>query len=313
MPKKLTVLAAMLTVVLVAAVPAFAQEEPVQEDGSSPPDTGLQPQPAVEEPEPGEADQSVTVAPAPGPDCAEEVPQYESPTPPPEVAADGSNYSACSAASEVSNFGILQSAASETQEESGTGALKKSAPACGTCGLQVAQAAKDILTGGSAGPSPREAFGVALEAAREAGNTREALASDESPEGGVEETAAYQAAFAAAKKAGADDETARDAALRALAELPAEDEAGAPEEEARKNESSKYDTRKNQDLKRAARKDGIKKRDTAGEETTANEEVADSGGDTGVTHAPERRSAPLIMGGGVLLVTGLFMALRARP
>lgn len=325
MPKKLTVLTAMLAVVLVAAVPAFAQDEPVQESGPSPPpDAGLQPQPAIEELEPGEAGESGIVAPASGSYCAQEFPQYESPAPPPEVATDGSNYSACEPVSGVSSSGELQSAASFAQEEASTGALEKSAPACGLCGVQVAQAAKDVLTsGGSAGPSPKEAFGVALEAARDAGGTREALASEGTPEGGVEETAAYQAAFVAAKKAGADDETAREAALQALAELPrkGEDEdgfsgkaskAGASEKEARKGGSSQYDTGEDKDRKRNARKEGVNKRDVADEETMSNQEVVSSGGGTGTTPAPAKSSAPLIMGGGVLLVVGLFLALRAR-
>lgn len=87
--------------------------------------------------------------------------------------------------------------------------------------MEVVKAAKDAITdGGADGTTPAEAFDAALRAARDTGGTREAVASETGTP--VEETAAYRSAFEAAKAAGADEETAREVALEAVAEAAKE-------------------------------------------------------------------------------------------
>lgn len=164
--------------------------------------------------------------------------------------------------------------------------------------MQVAQGALDTITGGgSDSTDSADAFGAALQAARDAGGTREAAASEEAGTP-VEYTAVYRAAFEAAKEAGADDETAREAAEQAVAE----------------SDSDGAVTGKNR--KARAGEDKAREDTATYEEDVAASDEEDGGGDSpgsgngDTVTTPADSSASLLLGGVAFLSVGSFAALR---
>ena len=269
MSNRLAMLTAVLVLVLVASAPALAQNGvPTCELDDACLDTS--------EEQEATADQ-YTESPEPG--------QAPSVSPTPEIPGEDNNGDQY-----IPDTGNVQSSAPEA-------AL--AAPAsCGSCGMQVAQSAQDaIVGGGSSDTDSTYAFGAALQAARDAWGTREAATSEE---GGtpVKETAVYQAAFKAAKEAGADDETAKEVAEQAV------DEA----------ESGRADKAKGKDRKERAVEDKARE-DITEEEDAAYIEV-DGGkdnpgtGDAATADTPTGSNFPLLFGGVAFLSVGGFAALR---
>jgi hypothetical protein len=191
---RLAVLAAVLVLVLVAATPALAQDEvPVCVIHDA----------CLNQSEEQEAADQYAESPQP----AQDFPV----TPASEVKCEGDSTNPCSP-----NQGTTQS---DNARYGSVPEASFDAPAsCGSCGLQVAQGALDTITGdGSGATDSADTFGAALQAARDAGGTREAAASEEAGTP-VEDTNIYRFAFEAAKEAGADDETAKEAAEQAVSE-----------------------------------------------------------------------------------------------
>lgn len=302
MPKKLTILTALLVIVLGTATPAVAQEQGAGE-GQYGPVPGVDCHPQV--------DQQV----------AQAAPQEEEPAVPPaasgpeggdanqpfDVTGSGDDASVCSPVQGVNQ------AAGNTQN--GVPEAAFDAPAsCGNCGVRVVEAARDALTGGGSGTSndPADAFGAALQAARDAGGTREAAASEEAG-APVEETPAYQAAFEAAKEAGADDATAKEAAERAVA--------GAVSSAGGASASKTSKVRKGDSGEGTAEgkthKDKTREEETATDDGEAADEEAAvvSGGEDGgsgeAATTPAGSKVPLLLLGGVaLLSVGGYASLR---
>lgn len=288
MPKKLAVLTAVLAMVLLCTpVPALAQEVPACEVQDACLDTPE---------EQNAADEQDTESPEPA--------QPFSVTPAPEVECEGDSTNPC-----LPNQGVPQTG---NAQNDGVPEAAFDAPAsCGSCGTQVAQGALDAITGdGSGGTGSTGAIDAALQAARGTGGTREAVASEEAGTP-VEDTPAYRAAFKAAKEAGADDETAKEAAEQAVAETDggraATDKAGKD----RKERASKEDAGKGKD-----RKDKTREDDKDSEEETTDEEVAAPGeedggiGDDDIATTSAGNGAPLLLGGAALLSVGGYAALR---
>ncbi len=284
MPKKMAILAAMLAAVLSLTTPALAQDEvPTCEIQDACLDTPEEQQIANGEEDippvsgigceglPADQEMSNLV---PNPEC-DEVDQSLEDFP----GSDGSQ--------EVNSAGNLQSASAAQYGIS---------PACATCAQDVLTAAKEAITkgGSDGGTSPEETFGAALDAARDTGGTREAAASEEAGTP-VEDTAAYQAAFEAAKEAGADDETAREAAEQAVAE-------------AESGRAAKGKDRRERASEDKARGDMAK--DEKEEDVAASEDAGGSGGEDAATTTPAESSAPLLFGGVAFLSVGGFAALR---
>ncbi|MCA1728329.1 MAG: hypothetical protein LC751_02605 [Actinobacteria bacterium] len=315
MPKKLAVLAVLLLAVLGTAIPALAQEEP---DGGTP-----QPVSPLPESECGQTADQGTPPVAPGP--LDQTVPYE---------GGGNDSGEPFVANGVSNAGScpgVQQSTNSAAEESSYGILQ-SAPACARCvGSVLGTAEEVVLGGGSGGITTTDAFDAALEAAHSSGDTREAAASEEAPGGSVEETAPYLAAFDAAREAGADEETAREAALQGVAELSGETVTGeaatggastykkykkAIREAALGGDTSKAGS-KDRVVKDKDRKSNTRERAAATEDTTTDEEeevVSSEDGEAGSEDekagaAPTGSGAPLLMGGGVLFVAGLFVVL----
>jgi len=315
--KKLAVLATALALVLSVAAPALAQEEP--------PPGGLQPQPAPE----GQDEvigSDLTVMPASEVDCSQQaVPQVASQEEMPAATNPDSDGDSCTPVTSTGNLNTLD-------------------PACAQCGVQVAQAAQEAITGSDTGPSPTETFSAALQAARDAGSsaTREAIASEETG-APVEETAAYQAAFEAATEAGADDETAKETAKQAVADLLPNEAANGEALTGEASKTSKVRASGSGESIAAAKdktsKDKVASKDVAtGEETTEEETasteeetasteettdettddevVATSNGEDGgsggenATTTPAGSRAPLLLGGIALLSVGGYAGLR---
>ena len=277
MSNRLAMLTAVLVLVLVASAPALAQNGvPACELDDACLDTS-----EVLE---ATADQ-YTESPEPG--------QAPSDSPTPEIPGEDSNDDQY-----IPDTGNVQSSAPEA-------AL--AAPAsCGSCGMQVAQSAQDAIAGGgSSDTDSTYAFGAALQAARDAWGTRETAASEEvgTP---VKETAVYQAAFKAAKEAGADDETAKEAAEQAVGEA----------------DNGRADKAKGKDRKKRAVEDKAREDMTEEEEEedaaydevdggndnpgTGDADTADA--DTAAT--PTGSRVPLLFGGVAFLSVGGFAALR---
>ncbi len=267
MSNRLAVLAAVLVLVLVTSVPALAQNEvPACELENACLDTS--------EGQEATADQ---YAEGPGPGQAPSV------SPTPEIPSEDSNDDQY-----TSNTGSAQNGAPEA-------AL--AAPAsCGSCGVQVAQSAQEAITGsGDGGTNPANAFGTVLQAARDAGGAREATASEEagSP---VEETAVYRTAFEAAKEAGADDETAKEAAEQAVAEADSGRVVTGKDRKKRASEDKPREDAINEDAVAGAGEDG------------GSDSPGSGKGDTATTSTGSR--APLLFGGIAFLSAGGFAALR---
>lgn len=293
MSNRLAVLAAVLILALVAAAPALAQDEVpacVIHDACL----------NQSEEQEATADQ-YTESPQP----AQEFPV----TPASEMECEGDSTNPCSP-----NQGVTQS---DNARYAAVPEAAFDAPAsCGSCGLQVAQGALDAITGdGSGVTDSADAFGAALLAARDAGGTREAAASEEAGTP-VEDTAIYRAAFEAAKEAGADDETAKEAAKQAVAEANSGKAAKGKASKVRKGGSGKDaaedKVRKNKTRKDKARENGSSEEETtedADEEVAASEDANGSGGEDTVTTPADSRS-PLLLGGLAFLSVGGFAALR---
>ena len=269
MSNRLAMLTAVLVLVLVASAPALAQNGvPACELDDACLDTS-----EVLE---ATADQ-YTESPEPG--------QAPSVSPTPEIPGEDSNDDQY-----IPDTGNVQSSAPEA-------AL--AAPAsCGSCGMQVAQSAQDAIAGGgSSDTDSTYAFGAALQAARDAWSTREA-ATSEKVGTRVKETTVYQAAFKAAKEAGADDKTAKEVAEQAV------DEA----------DSGRADKAKGKDRKERAVEDKARE-DMTEEEEAAYDEV-DGGndnpgaGDADTAATPTGSRVPLLFGGVAFLSVGGFAALR---
>ncbi len=332
MLKKTAVLAAMLAAVLSVTTPALAQvqdEVPACEFHDGCLDTSEEQQAANEQ---EDASSGLTV---PGIECEGLPADQETSTPVPDPECDDVDQSLEVASSsngsqEVNSAGNLQSASAAQYGVS---------PASPPCVQAVLTAAKEAITKDEpdGGPSPKETFGAALDAARDTGGTREAAAEEAGAP--VEDTAAYQAAFEAAKEAGADDETAQEAAEQAVADLLPDEAASsaggsatskaskaskvrkggsgediaAAEGKVRKDRASRDDG-KDTDGKSKDRKDESRKDDASEEETTDEEEVAASEdangtGDEDVATTPAESKAPLLLGGVALLSVGGFAAL----
>lgn len=286
MPKNLAVLTAVLAMVLLCTpVPALAQEVPACEVHDA----------CLEAPEEQKA--------AYEQDTGSPEPAQTSPaTPAPEMECEGDSTNPCLPNQEVPDTGNAQNG--DVPEAA------FSAPAsCGRCGTQVAQGALDAITGdGSGGTESTGAFDAALQAARGAGGTREAVASEEA----VEDTPTYRGAFEAAKEAGADDETAKEAARQAVAEADSNRAATDKAGKDRKEKASKEDAGKGKD-----RKDKTRKAGTDSEEEITDEKAAASGEEDGgidnneVATTPAGNGAPLLLVGSVaLLSVGGYAGLR---
>ena len=267
MSNRLAVLAAVLVLVLVISVPALAQNEvPACELENACLDTSEEPEVT--------ADQY-----AEGPGQGQE----PSVSPPPEIPSEDSNDDQY-----TSNTGNAQNGAPEA-------AL--AAPAsCGSCGVQVAQSAQEAITGSvGGGINSANAFGAVLQAARDAGGTREAAASEEAGTP-VEETAVYRTAFEAAKEAGADDETAKEVAEQAVAETDSGSVVTGKNRKERASEVKPREDAINEDAVASAGEDGGRDSPGSGK------------GDTAAT--PTGSRAPLLFGGVAFLSVGGFAALR---
>jgi len=264
---RLALLAAVLVLVLVASVPALAQNEvPACELEGTCLDTS--------EEQEATADQ---YAESPGPGQAPSVP------PIPEIPSEDSNDD--------------QYASSTDNAQNGVPEAALAAPAsCGSCGVQVAQSAQEAITGsGDGGTNSANAFGAVVQAARDAGGTREATASEEAGTP-VEETAVYRTAFEAAKEAGADDETAKEAAEQAVAEADSGRVVTGKDRKKRASEGQPREDAINEDAVASAGEDGSSDSPGSGK------------GDTAAT--PTGSRAPLLFGGIAFLSAGGFAALR---
>ena len=285
MPKKLAVLTAVLAMVLLCTpVPALAQEVFACEVQDA----------CLDAPEEQKAaDEQDTGSPEPA--------QTPYVPPAPEVECEGDSINPC-----LPNHGVPQTGNARNGD---VPEASFSAPAsCGSCGTQVAQGALDAITGAGSGDTESTgAFDAALQAARGAGGTREAVASEEA----VEDTPTYRAAFEAAKEAGADDETAKEAARQAVAEADSGRAVTSKAGKDRKERASKEDTGKGNDRKDKTREDS-----TGSEEETTKEKVAASGeegggtGDEDAATASAGNGAPLLLGGVALLSVGGYAGLR---
>ena len=267
MSNRLALLAAVLVLVLVASVPALAQNEvPACELENACLDTSEEPEATAYQ-----------YAESPGPG------QEPSVSPPPEIPSEDSNDDQY-----TSNTGNAQNGAAEA-------AL--AAPAsCGSCGVQVAQSAQEAITGsGDGGTNSANAFGAVVQAARDAGGTREAAASEEAGTP-VEETAVYRTAFEAAKEAGADDETAKEAAEQAVAEADSGRVVTGKDRKKRASEGQPREDAINEDAVASAGEDGSSDSPGSGK------------GDTATTFTGT--AAPLLFGGVAFLSAGGFAALR---
>jgi hypothetical protein len=272
---RLAVLAAVLVLVLVAAAPALAQDEvPACELHDACLDTSEEQKATAnqytESPEPTQA---FPVNPASGMEC------------------EGASINPCSP-----NQGITQS---DNARYAAVSVAAFDAPAsCGSCGLQVAQGALDAITRDGLGSTdPADAFGAALQAARDAGGTREAAASEEARTP-VEDTAVYRAAFEAAKEAGADDETAKEAAEQAVAAANSGRAVKGKDRKERAGEDKAREDTANDEEDVAA----------SDEEDGGNDSPGSGDGDAATT--PVESSAPLLLGGVAFLSVGGFAALR---
>jgi hypothetical protein len=163
--------------------------------------------------------------------------------------------------------------------------------------LQVAQGALEAVTGDEpGGTDSTDAFGAAVKAARSAGGTREAAASEET-ETPAEDNAVYQAAFTAAKEAGADEETAKEAAEQAVAEADSgKAHEGKDGKERAGQDKAREDTVDNEDVATSDKEDG-------------GSDSPDSGDGNTVT-TPTSSRVPLLFGGVAFLSVGGFAALR---
>ncbi|HEX8259033.1 MAG TPA: hypothetical protein VF558_01935 [Rubrobacteraceae bacterium] len=267
MSNRLALLAAVLVLVLVASVPALAQNEvPACElEG-----TCLD---ASEEQE-ATAEQYVE---SPGPGQAPSVP------PTPEIPSEDSNDD--------------QYTSNTDNAQNGVPEATLSAPAsCGSCGVQVAQSAQEAITGsGDGGTNSANAFGAVVQAARDAGGTREAAASEEAGPP-VEETAVYWTAFEAAKEAGADDETAKEAAEQAVTEADSGRAVTGKDRKKRASEGQPREDTINEDAVVSAGEDGSSDSPGSGK------------GDMATTFTGTK--APLLFGSIAFLSAGGFAALR---
>jgi len=290
---RLAVLAAMLVLAVVAAAPALAQNEvPACELHDACLDTS-------------EEQEATAAQYTEGPEPTRAFPE----TPTPEVECDGDSTNPCSP-----NQGVTQS---DNARYAAVPEATFDAPAsCGSCGLQVAQGALDAITGdGSGATDSADAFGAALQAARDDEGTREAAASEETGTP-VEDTAVYRAAFEAAKEAGADNETAKEAAEQAVAEANSGRAAKGKANKVRKGGSGEGTAegkiRKNKIRKDKAREDGSSEGETtedAAEEVAASEDASGFGSEDATT-TPRESRAPLLLGGVAFLSVGGFAALR---
>jgi hypothetical protein len=269
---KLAVLATVLVLGLVVAAPALAQDEcPACELHEACLDTS-------------EEQETVGNQYTEGPELTQPFPV----TPAPEVECEGDSTNPCSP-----NQGVAQS--DNARYAGGVPEAAFDAPAsCASCGLHVAQGALDAITGDrSGGTDSADAFGAALQAARSAGATREAAATEEAGTP-LEDTAVYRAAFEAAKEAGADADTAKEAAEQAVAE-------------AESGRAAKGKDRRERAGEDKAREDTIK--DEKEEDVAASEDAGGSGGEYAAATPAESR-APLLFGGVAFLSVGGFAALR---
>jgi hypothetical protein len=266
---KLALLAAVLVLAMVASAPALAQNEvPACELGDA----------CLDTPEEQEATTDQYTE-GPEPDQAPPV------TRSPEFPNEDSNGDQYTPDTGNARSGVPEAALA--------------APAsCGSCGLQVAQSAQDAVTRDGSGDDTdsADAFGAALQAARNAWVTREAAASEEAGTP-VEKTAVYRAAFEAAKEAGADDETAKEAAEQAVAE--ADD-----------GKAAKVKDRKERPGKDKAREDATDEEDVAAsdEEDGGTDSPGSGDGDTVTT--PTGSTATLLLGGFAFLSLGGFATFR---
>ncbi len=277
MSNKLAVLAAVLVLVLVAAAPALAQDEvPACELHDACLDTSEEQKANAnqytESPEPIQASPA---NPASGMECD-----------------GGSSTNPCSPNQEGTQ--------SDNARYAAVPEAAFDAPAsCGSCGLQVAQGALDAIAGDRSGVTDSaDAFGVALQAARDAGGTREAAASEEARTP-MEDTAVYRAAFDATKEAGADDETAKEVAEQTVAEA---NSGGAT---------------KGKDRKKRAGEDKPREDTATDEEDVAASDEGDGSsdspgsGDGDTVPEPTGSKAPhFLLGGVAFLSVGGFAALR---
>jgi hypothetical protein len=264
---RLALLAAVLVLVLVASVPALAQNEvPACELEGTCLDTS--------EEQDATADQ---YAEGPGPGQAPSVP------PTPEIPSEDSNDDQYTSNTDNAQNGVPEAALA--------------APAsCGSCGVQVAQSAQEAITGnGDDGTNSANAFGAVVQAAQDAGGTREAAASEEAGTS-VEETAVYRTAFEAAKEAGADDETAKEAAEQAVAEADSGRAVTGKDRIKRASEGQPREDTINEDAVASAGEDGSSDSPGSGK------------GDTATTSTGTK--APLLFGGIAFLSAGGFAALR---
>ena len=282
MSNRLAVLAAVLVSVLATAAPALAQDEvPACELHDACLDTSEEQEAAAnqyaESPEPT---QPFPVTPASGVECEG---YSTNPCSPEQGVTQSDN---------ARNGGVLEAASAFNAPAS-----------CGSCGLQVAQGALDAITGGGADSTDSaDAFSAALQAARDAGNTREAAASEEARTP-MENTAVYRAAFEAAKKAGADDETAKEAAEQAVAEADSGRAAKGKDRRERsgENEAREDTTSDEEDVAASVEEDG-------GNDSLGSDDKDAEDGDTSTPPAGSR--TPLLFGGVAFLSVGGFAVLR---
>jgi hypothetical protein len=229
--------------------------------------------------------------------------------------------------------------------ENGNGVRYGAAQSCdGECAERVVAAARDAMgvEDSDDGTDPADTFSAAMDAALSPGSSPgsgDAAASEQAevPVQGSE-AAAYRAAFETAKEAGLDDVAAKDAAEVAVTEARKTRKGGSPSEGIAATEGKTSKAGKDRASTEAAqgkdredkesREDKTREDDTA--TATASEEdvtedaddgVVTSGedggtGDEDVATTPAGSKAPLLLGGVALLSVGGYAALRfvrSRP
>ena len=162
MPNKLAILAAALVAFLGMTTPALAQMQETAPEGQyePAPEATCTPQVAQQVAQATGQEKMTGAPPVAWRPEGEDVVNESF-----EVSGDGGNGSLCTDTTGVANSG--------NQEVN-------QAPACASCGVRVAQAARDALTGGDSdtGTDPADAFGAAINAAHSPGGTEDAASGE---------------------------------------------------------------------------------------------------------------------------------------
>lgn len=179
---------------------------------------------------------------------------------------------------------------------------------CGECGGNIGRLASEIIGGGSEGSDGKNAYQAALSAARSAGlEENVALASETGEEDAGDDPRAEPAA-------GEDGEAGGDNVETGGSEKGTDDEAGVVEGDAAETAAETPDAGEEKDAGGEAdasqEKDAGEKTTSAGGSTAGGVTPGDArGGENASANGGGLGGSPLVaLGGGVLLVAGLFMA-----